>query len=471
MALLVLAGTAGLASAHPLGNYTVNRALAVTVAPAQVAILYVLDMAEIPAFSEIAAVDLDGDGAVSAGESSEYASTRCELIGAAIRLQLDDTLQPLRAAREPELTFPDGAGGLRTLRLVCHLSANLAEPASRIAVTDPIDDGHVGWREVTISAAAGVRLNESTVPAASGSALLTAYPADLLQTPPDVRRAEARLTLDGTASGAVGATAGASLVAPTAGDPLSALLEGELSPPIVLLGLVVAAGLGAAHALSPGHGKALVAAYLIGSRGTARQAMALGLTVAATHTAGVLVLGALVLIAGELFLPELVIGWLTIVSGGLMAVLGAGLLWRALAGRHTSGHPHPHPHPHGRGRATHHVHQPAAAPPLSVRSVALLGIAGGLVPSASALIVLLAAVTTGRLVFGLGLIIAFGAGMAAVLGGLAVAATVARRWFSGTVPTSNRYVQTVVGGLPIGSGVLVLGIGIGVAISAVSRLG
>jgi ABC-type nickel/cobalt efflux system permease component RcnA len=196
--------------------------------------------------------------------------------------------------------------------------------------------------------------------------------------------------------------------------------------------------------------------------------------VAATHTAGVLVLGAAVLLAGELLLPEVVIGWLTILSGGLMVILGTGLLWRALSGRRTGGnaHPHPHTHPHSHGRGAGHVHPlTVATPGLSVRSVALLGMAGGLVPSASALIVLLAAVSTGRLVFGLGLIAAFGIGMAGVLGGLAVAATVARRWFTGRATSSNQYLRLALGVAPICSGLLVLGIGLAVAISAVSRLG
>ena len=101
--------------------------------------------------------------------------------------------------------------------------------------------------------------------------------------------------------------------------------KGDLSPAVVALAMLLAAGLGAAHALSPGHGKTLVAAYLVGSGGTMRRAVALGLTVAFAHTAGVLLLGILVLVPGELLPPETLIGWLTIASGALMTVLGAGL--------------------------------------------------------------------------------------------------------------------------------------------------
>jgi ABC-type nickel/cobalt efflux system permease component RcnA len=246
---------------------------------------------------------------------------------------------------------------------------------------------------------------------------------------------------------------------------------------VVLVGLLVAAGLGAAHALSPGHGKTLVAAYLVGSRGTAGQAVALGLTVAATHTVGVLVLGAVILVAGELLLPEAVIGWLTVISGGLMALLGGGLLLRALRGRrghgHThgpAGHVHPHAHSHGRGRP--HLHAtPASTDGVTLRGIALLGVAGGLVPSASALIVLLAAVTTGRLIFGLGLIAAFGLGMAMVLGGLAVATTLARGWLDRHVSTDGRLARVAAGIVPIGSGAVVLGIGLLIAVRAAVSLG
>jgi ABC-type nickel/cobalt efflux system permease component RcnA len=249
-------------------------------------------------------------------------------------------------------------------------------------------------------------------------------------------------------------------VAPTANDPLAALIGGELSPALVALALLLAAGLGAAHALSPGHGKTLVAAYLVGSRGTVRQAVALGLTVAATHTIGVLVLG-----------------WLTVISGGVMATLGGALVWRAIRRRqwpqdehahHEHAHHehpqhvHPHPHPHGHG----------ARPALTVRSVAVLGVAGGMVPSASALIVLLAAVTTGRLVFGLALIAAFGVGMAVILGGIAAATTVAHGWLSDRLDGGLPRLASRIGGLvPLGAGIVVAGVGLILTVAAVARLG
>ncbi|HEX3220491.1 MAG TPA: sulfite exporter TauE/SafE family protein [Candidatus Limnocylindria bacterium] len=469
-ALVMLVMVAATASAHPLGNYTVNRAVAVTIGADAVRVIYVVDMAEIPAFNEIAVIDADGDGRRSPAEEASYAAGACGAARATLRLTAEKNVLSLATASAPTVSFPIGAGGLRTLRLACTFDANLpAGAGGSLSVRDLADDGHVGWHEVTIAAGAGVRLTQADVPARSESAYLSAYPADRLQTPPDVRAGSAEFVRDGAAGGAAAAPS-APLVAQSASDPLAALVAGELSLPIVALALLLAAGLGAAHAISPGHGKTLVAAYLVGSRGSVRQAAALGITVAATHTAGVLLLGLLVLAGGELFLPERLIGWLTVVSGAVMAILGVGLVLRAVLRRrasaeHEHSHPHPHEHPHPHPHAT-------AGAGVSARSVALLGMAGGMVPSASALIVLLAAVTTGRLVFGLALIAAFGLGMALVLGGIAVVTTLAQGWLShrlagGMPPALARAARL----LPLGSGLVVAGIGLVLTISAVARLG
>jgi ABC-type nickel/cobalt efflux system permease component RcnA len=469
-ALLLLVALAATASAHPLGNYTVNRAVVVTVAPGKVAVTYLVDMAEIPAFNEIAAIDTDGDGLTSAAEQGTYATSACANVLGDLELTLDGRTVALVSAGAAGLSFPEGAGQLHTLRLECQLSAEWPASGSGVLqIADRANDGHVGWHEVIIRADGGARITAADVPAASDSAFLTAYPADRLQTPPDVRQGSATFEFAGGTAGAAPAPSSPNAAA-TANDPLAALVGGELSPALVALALLLAAGLGAAHAISPGHGKTLVAAYLVGSRGTIRQAAALGLAVAATHTAGVLVLGVLVLLGGELFLPERIIGWLTVVSGAMMAALGAALIWRATQRRRGSSHSHPHPHEHPH---THpHPHRQPIEPALTVRGAALLGMAGGMVPSASALIVLLAAVTTGRLVFGLALIGAFGAGMALVLGGIAVVTTVAHGWLSRRLGSARPRLLTWLGGLvPVGSGMVVAGVGVVLTLTAVSRLG
>jgi len=210
-----------------------------------------------------------------------------------------------------------------------------------------------------------------------------------------------------------------------------------------------------------------------------RQAAGLGLTVAVTHTAGVFLLGVVMLAAGEFLVPERVIGWLSAASGLLVVGLGIGLVIRAITGRARGAHQHgahhdadAHAHAHVHGEAHPHSHAPrSSGAPLRARNVIALGLAGGMVPSASALIVLLVAVSTGQLLLGLTLIVAFGVGMAAVLGGLAVATT----WLRGSVSlgrrvSEHRWMGLVAGWLPLASGMAVAGAGAALAISAVTRL-
>jgi len=170
-----------------------------------------------------------------------------------------------------------------------------------------------------------------------------------------------------------------------------------------LVALVVAVGLGAAHALAPGHGKTVMAAYLVGLRGSLRQAATIGATVTLTHTAGVLLLG-LVLSTTRAVASERVYPWLGLGSGLLLTGVGVGLLLRARPGRRHHAHAHDH---HGHGE-----------PPLGRRGLVALGLAGGLVPSPSAVVVLLAGIALGRAWFGLALVLAYGLGMAATLTGI-----------------------------------------------------
>jgi len=424
------------AAAHPLGNATANRAVWVTILPAELRIIYVLDLAEIPAYAALLGMDVDTDGRQSASEQASWAASECAVAAAALELTVDDLPVPIEARDNPRLTFPLGVGGLQTLRLECQLGAPLTPTADvqTLSVTDAADDDRRGWREITIVAGEGVVLPTSDVPAVSRSNLLAAYPDDLLQSPVDVRVAHAMFRPDTSGpdtatSGAAGAATAPPATAP--GDPLADLLAGTHTPMAWLLALGLAAALGAGHALSPGHGKALIAAYLVGSRGTLRRAGALGLAVAVSHTVGVFLLGAIVLSASELLVPDRVVAWLSMGSGVLVSLLGVTTARRAL-GRRSQAHGHDHDHDHDHDQDANHRHDHAVPglhaghghPPL--REVVTLGLAGGLVPSTSALIVLLVAVTTGRVIEGMALIGAFGLGMAVVLAGLAGVMSLAR---------------------------------------------
>jgi ABC-type nickel/cobalt efflux system permease component RcnA len=184
------------------------------------------------------------------------------------------------------------------------------------------------------------------------------------------------------------------------------------SPGFVVVALLLAVVLGAAHALAPGHGKTVMAAYLVGLRGTLRQAATIGATVTLTHTAGVLLLG-LVLSTSRAVASERVYPWLGLGSGLLLAAVGAGLLLRA-----RPGHPHPHAHPHDHPHPHSNHHDGAAGGPLGRRGLVALGLAGGLVPSPSAVVVLLGGIALGRAWLGVALVLAYGLGMAATLTGV-----------------------------------------------------
>jgi ABC-type nickel/cobalt efflux system permease component RcnA len=212
-------------------------------------------------------------------------------------------------------------------------------------------------------------------------------------------------------------------------------------PGMILFALAVAASLGAFHALEPGHGKTVVAAYLVGARGTVWHAALLGLVVTASHTAGVYLLGGVTLYASRSVVPERLYPWLGAASGLLIVALGANLLYRRLtrrrsAHRHTHGlgqvdhhgqpgHDHSHDgHHHGHGHGDHH-HPPEG--PVSLRALVALGISGGIVPCPAALVVLLGAVATRQIGLGLLLIVAFSVGLAAVLIAIGLVVVCARR--------------------------------------------
>jgi ABC-type nickel/cobalt efflux system permease component RcnA len=394
------------ALAHPLGNFTVNRYAGIELAGNAVYVRYALDLAEIPT------VQLGGEV-----RAPGYA----RILGRRLELTLDGRRVPLVPLAHRTRARP-GAGGLETLRF----DAVYRAPASgtRLRLVDRTFPRRIGWREITLSARDGARVLRSDVPARSTSDALHVYPADLLRSPLDVRTAAASIEpgsapaspprLDGRAAAGHGGGGFESLVA-----------RGDLSLGVVALSLLVAAFWGAAHALTPGHGKALVAGYLIGTRGRPRDAVLLGATVTVTHTAGVFALGVVTLGLSQLVVPEQLYPWLTLVSGVLVLAVGAAVLRARLRGvrsgvRLQSDTSHHHPHHHG----DHHDHRHEPGGILGV------GIAAGLLPCPSALVVLLSAIALHRIGFGFALILAFSLGLAATITGIGLVAVLARRAFS-----------------------------------------
>jgi ABC-type nickel/cobalt efflux system permease component RcnA len=209
------------------------------------------------------------------------------------------------------------------------------------------------------------------------------------------------------------------------------LVDGALASPLLgVAAIAVALAVGAVHALAPGHGKAIAAAYLVGGRGRPRDAVALGVAVAAMHTASVLVLGLglqLALRPGSGGLPALteqVTPWLRVASGVMVLAVGIHLLVRVRA----------------RHRAHTHAHAPAAAAtsPFSRRGLVTLGAAGGLLPSPSAFLVLTTTAFMGRLWFGLLLVAVFSVGLAATLTAVGLAAVRGRQALTDRVSDAAR---------------------------------
>jgi ABC-type nickel/cobalt efflux system permease component RcnA len=215
------------------------------------------------------------------------------------------------------------------------------------------------------------------------------------------------------------------------------------------------------HALSPGHGKAMVAAYLVGTRGTARHALALGLTVTVTHTIGVFALGLVTLTLSQYVLPEDLYPWLNLASGLLIVGVGAGVLRARVAqARHVAKHHHEHAHPHDHD----HHHEPPER--ITTRGLLAMGASAGLIPCPSALVVLLGAVAQHQVGLGLVLIVAFSAGLAATLVALGLAVVTASGRITRRIGATGRFATIA----PAVSAVVILAVGVALTARAVPTL-
>ncbi len=414
LALLTVATVAALAfvaaaSAHPLGNFTVNHYAGIEVSGETIFVRVALDLAEIPTFQ-------DGKLVRSPGYATALARE--------LELLVDGSPTALRVL-EHRVTERPGAGGLKTLRLDAVYEARAS--GGRLEFSDVSYSSRIGWREITVSARDGAGIDTSSVPSRSSSNELRSYPHDMLSSPLDVRSATA-VVEPGNGPGV--APSIETVTAPKhRGGGFEALIDrGELSAGVVLLSLLVAAFWGAVHALTPGHGKALVAGYLVGTRGTPRHALALGATVTVTHTAGVFALGLVTLALSRFIVPEQLYPWLTLASGLLVVAVGAAVLRARLRGRDEHGHGHHdhHEHEHGHHQYHHHHHDEA----LTSKGILGVGVAAGLLPCPSALVVLLSAIALHRIGFGMALIVAFSLGLAATITGIGLVAVLARRAFT-----------------------------------------
>jgi nickel/cobalt transporter (NicO) family protein len=427
-ALSALALLPGAAHAHPLGNFSVNHLSEVSVSSDRVDVRYLLDQAEIPTFQQR-----------GLARAEVLRRIRAE-VARGVRVTVDGRPAALRAVAPPRLALRPGAGGLRTTRFELALRAPVRD-ARRVVLRDDTFRDRVGWRAIVVKPGRGTAVR-TAAPGTDPTRRLTRYPAALLESPADLRAA--RLDVrpgDGTL---VAGDQRRSAASGSAADGFAGLFADAAAGEGVLLLLLLAAfGWGAVHALSPGHGKAMVAAYLVGTRGTARQAVALGATVTVTHTAGVVLLGVVALTLSQYVLPEDLYPWLNLVAGLLVLGVGAAVLRGRLR------RPRPHPHPHH-----HHEHSHAPPERLSARGLVAMGASAGLIPCPSALVVLLGAIAQHQIALGLLLIVAFSAGLAATLTALGLAVVWTTR-AAGRLKVPGRALAA----LPTLSAIAIVGIG------------
>lgn len=497
-------------SAHPLGNFSISHYAEIRVEQNVIKLLYLIDMAEIPTFQQIQETGI----VPKEGHTSleRFLAQKTETLQEGLLLELNGQRLQLQGEGK-EVIFPPGAGGLPTLKLGILYRASFEGSAPTgfhlLRYRDANFAGRAGWKEIVALGGQGIVLVSSSVPDKDRSFQLADYPTDLLNSPPQDLEAHVVFTREGSphAVGSVGSPKAQAplpkevgsegrmeteqiwLRANSQATPRNSFTElvatKELGVGIVLIAIAVAAGLGAFHALEPGHGKTVVAAYLVGSRGTPWHALALGLIVTGSHTAGVYLIGAVTLFASRYVVPERLYPWLGVVSGLTIAGLGFSLfLRRYVADGHLHSHArlHDHGHSHHQGRARHshgptgehghthgphgdHHHETAATVPL--QELVALGVTGGIVPCPAALVVLLSALSLQRVGFGLILIVAFSVGLAAVLIAIGLLMVYARHlmsWLRGDGLLISRW-------LPLASAVTITIFGVGIALQSLVSAG
>ena len=487
-----------IALAHPMGNFTINHYSGIHLENGLVEVRYFIDMAEIPTFQELQRSGLTGR--LDDPKLQEYLSSQGQVFLRGLRITLNGAPVSLHLATQ-DVIFPTGAGNLPTMKFGFVYRGEVLRdcgPAScQLNYEDTNFAGHAGWKEIVIVPGIGVSVSSSTAPKQDRSGELSSYPTDLINSPPQQLEARANFSFAGSGSYMTGAFSASNNKEPTGGaqqpsvavgdqplrdlpraeiklqpnqqgTPRSSFTElvgtKEISLGIALLASLISAGLGALHALEPGHGKTIVAAYLVGSRGTGKHALLLGTIVTAAHTAGVYLLGFITIYAQKYILPERIYPFLGVLSGALIAGMGCYLLLQRYLGAEFT---HKHDYTAAAGSELAGNPQAQRSRTVSVRQLVVLGITGGIIPCPAALVVLLSAVALHRTVFGLYLIVAFSLGLAAVLIGMGMVTVYAGRLMS-RLHLEGPFLQKW---LPMGSAAMITFLGCGIALRSLTTAG
>ena len=510
--------------AHPMGNFSVNHYSKIQIGQRSIEIRYLMDLAEIPTFQEMRQFDIRPK--VDDPSASRYLDRQERLLKQRLSLESDGQAVQLDTISR-QVIFADGAGGLPTMKIGFVFRGKLDVPAGahKLSYFDNNFPGRAGWKEIVVLSD-GVTILNSSAPDTDRSQELARYSSDLLNSPPQQLSAVVGFeTLPSTSSQrtmprgtrtvhrfSVGQRLGPPLgavlsskpseVAATFGAPLRPAgrasantprsrftdlisTERKLSFWFLFSAALIAAGLGALHALEPGHGKTIVAAYLVGSRGTASHAVLLGVVVTAAHTAGVYLLGAVTLYASRYIVPEQLYPWLGLISGLSVAGIGIFIFLRHLTGgsgkhSHAAGERHSHrfvsvlkhpsPNRDKSAELANHVAMADDSKPiertLSLRELCMLGITGGIVPCPAALVVLLSAFSLHRIGFGLFLITAFSFGLATVLVTVGLTMVYAKRLVSSRLRTGSAALRY----LPLLSSAFMVVLGVAITASAIASV-
>jgi len=476
-----------LVRAHAIDSANVDQYTRLEPGLTSIQVHYVIDMGNLPAYLERRVIDANTDAEVSSEEQEAYLQRIVPQLLAGISLTVNGNPVELHLKTKdlsfPIIEVPDVDGGLLTMRLVLDLEAQLPETSSSSFEYHNNNFPEMnGWREIVVRPSDGLTIDDPTL-AEDLSNELQAYPPGMPSLL-DVRSVNFHLTPeDGAAQPAATSQPGVQRT-PQPDDRFAALIAvPELTPPVILFSLILSLALGAGHALTPGHGKAIVGAYLVGNRGRAKDAVILGLTTTLTHTVGVFALGFATMLLSNYILPEKLFPWLELLSGVLVVVIGASMFWQRLADLMRYGyvpahsqteHSHDHSHDDEHHHHDHHDHGPhshthlPADPdqPVTLRGLLALGISGGLVPCPSALVVMLGAIALHRVAFGMFLIVAFSVGLAGVLTGIGLLLVYARRFFE-RIPTDGRWIRAI---SVVSAGIVTLA-GLVLSASALAQLG
>ena len=512
-ALLFL--SAATAFAHPMGNLSVNHYARLEPSSKGVDLTYVLDLAEIPTFETMQTWGLKEVAVQSVLNAKARAQAALWMKNLVLTENGKSVIATLGTT---SVTVIDGAGNLPVFRIEAHIHTDAK--GGQFAFEDGNFPTRAGWREISVAVGNGARIERSTHTDRELSKGLTAYPQDPTAAPPQDTRAAftwVNLEMPTLSRATPVAQAPAPVIqapvpvvqapppvvqAPAAvvqapatavrppdqpaagtiqrGDRMSQLLQTlrskDLSWSVFGLLLFLAFWFGALHALEPGHGKTMAAAYLVGARGTPKHAIILGASVTFTHTISVFLLGLATMFLSQYVMPDKITKWLGVISGLSIVWIGGLLVWKrgkALASAAPPHHSHPdleqnanlenrhdahEPHEHGPHTHTHggqsHSHAPEGE--ISLSSLIALGASGGLAPCPSALILLLSAISIGRPGLGVILLVAFSAGLAIVLTLTGLTVLYAKN----LLPASQRSDNVVFRYMPVVSALAILAVGV-----------